>query len=434
MENVGFRAGAGMVDVTPDRALPNYNWTPVGPDPEACPLRCHAVAFDDGQTWGALVSCDTTFIDRPLMLAIRDACERATGIPAANVTVAATHTHVAPAICFSFLAGAPPDPMYRDFFVSSAVQAVAEAWENRKPARLVAGTCPAPGHEFNRRLLRPDGSAVISGTATADPAFPAAGPVDPDMPFLALEDLADKPIAIVVNHACHNNCVSGGCSGDLGGRIGDAIREALGVEIPTPFLEAPCGDVIWRPPEGIDIERDALAWQIGRDAAERLVPAYREGQRRAVEGVQILREVIEIPDRPWEESTFCRDDCRGGTESARAFARKRYDPEEAAVKARGDTMCPVEIQGIAFGGTAVVTNPAELFVAFGIEIRERSPFDVTLVSELTNGYCGYVPTEKAFEEKGYETHRTLYTSRLAKDGGRKITEASVAMLERLKRT
>jgi hypothetical protein len=252
------------------------------------------------------------------------------------------------------------------------------------------------------------------------------------MPFLAFEDLAGSPIAIVVNHACHNNCVSGACSGDLGGRIGDALREALGVEIPTPFLEAPCGDVIWRPPEGIDIERDALAWEIGRDSAANLVPAYREGERRSVGSVRILGEVMEIPDRPWEESTFCRDDCRGDGESARALARKRYDPEEAAVKARGGTACPVEIQGIAFGDTAIVTNPAELFVVFGIEIRERSPFDVTLVSELTNGYCGYVPTENAFEQKGYETHRTLYTSRLAKDGGRRITEASVSMLDRLR--
>ena len=57
---------------------------------------------------------------------------------------------------------------------------------------------------------------------------------------------------------------------------------------------------------------------------------------------------------------------------------------------------------------------------------------MTLVSELTNGYCGYVPIEEAFAQRGYETHRTVYTSRLAKDGGRRIAEASVEMLERLR--
>ena len=88
--------------------------------------------------------------------------------------------------------------------------------------------------------------------------------------------------------------------------------------------------------------------------------------------------------------------------------------------------------GISFGETAIVTNPAELFVAYGIDIKERSPFEVTLVSELTNGYCGYVGTPKAFYEQGYEVHRTVYTSRLAKDSGARITEESVKVLEDLR--
>jgi hypothetical protein len=57
---------------------------------------------------------------------------------------------------------------------------------------------------------------------------------------------------------------------------------------------------------------------------------------------------------------------------------------------------------------------------------------VTLISELTNGYCGYVPTEKGFEEQGYEAHRTVYTSRLEKEGGRRIVEASMRTLEKLR--
>ena len=431
--DTAFRAGGGMTDLTPDRVLPNYNGAPVKPDPEACPMRCHAVAFDDGATQGAIVSCDTTFVDRTLLLAIRDACARATGIPAGHVMLGATHAHAVPATCPSFLSGALPDPLYVDFFVEQIVAAVRKAWGNLAPAVLVSGTCPAPGFEFNRRLLRPDGLVVMSGVSNADPTYPPAGPVDREMPFVAFEDLSGNPIAFVVNYACHNNCVSGVYSGDLGGRIGDALRGALGVEIPTPFLEAPCGDVIWRPPEGGGLRGDALAREIGRAASERLMPAYREGSRKQVERVTICQEVLEIPDRPWAESTFCRDDCRGDGEHARASARRRYDPEEEAVKARGDTVCPVEIMGMSFGDTAIVTNPAELFVAFGMEIRGRSPFGVTLVSELTNGYCGYVGTAQAFEEQGYETHRTVYTCRLAKDGGRRITEASVAMLGRLQK-
>ena len=34
----------------------------------------------------------------------------------------------------------------------------------------------------------------------------------------------------------------------------------------------------------------------------------------------------------------------------------------------------------------------------GLEIKQRSPFPVPFTASLTNGYCGYVPTEEAFEQ------------------------------------
>jgi len=36
-------------------------------------------------------------------------------------------------------------------------------------------------------------------------------------------------------------------------------------------------------------------------------------------------------------------------------------------------------------------------------VKRRSPFPHTIVSELTNDWIGYEPTEIAFEHEGYET-------------------------------
>lgn len=177
---------------------------------------------------------------------------------------------------------------------------------------------------------------------------------------------------------------------------------------------------------------DAAVTQIGQKIAEIIAAGYRQAPRQRISRFAFASRVLDLPDRPLSESTFCRDGCRGTDEAAVAFARKRYDPEEKAVAARGETLCPVEIAALALGDAALATNPAELFASFGIEIRRRSPFATTLVAELTNGYCGYVPTEEAFAHQGYETHRTLYTSRLAKDGGRRITEASLELLQQVK--
>jgi hypothetical protein len=427
-----FRVGAAMTDITPTRSLVNYNNGILAYDADATPLRCHAVAFDDGKTKGAILSVDTTFIDRSLLLTIRDGCERATGIPGHNILVAATHTHAAPASCPSFLSGALPDPVYVDQLVDGAVEAVATARGDLRPSFIKAVNCSAPGFEKNRRLIRPNGLVVMSGANNADLRLPAAGPIDPVVPILAFTDPGGYPIAIVTNYAVHNNCVGGVYHGDLGGRIGDALRETYGLQLVTPFLEAPCADVIWAGPKEGPRRGDALARLIGDSVCEGVSVALGETSPVPVEEIRMRVTVEDYPDRLWEDSTFCRDDSRGDTPEARARQRRRYDPEEATVLARGETKCPLELMGISFGETAIITNPAELFVEFGIEIKERSPFDVTLVSELTNGYCGYVGTEKAFEEQGYEVHRTVYTSRLVKDSGRRMTDASVQMLEDLR--
>ena len=66
------------------------------------------------------------------------------------------------------------------------------------------------------------------------------------------------------------------------------------------------------------------------------------------------------------------------------FDQVRWRAEEKAIRKLGATSCEVEVGAISMSGTAVSTNPAELFVEFGLEIKERSPFDVTLISELAN--------------------------------------------------
>ena len=121
----------------------------------------------------------------------------------------------------------------------------------------------------------------------------------------------------------------------------------------------------------------------------------------------------------------------GRNRDNREFHRMRYEPEEVAVRRRGQTSCDVEMQVIAFGPVALVTNPAELFSVYSLKLKEASPFQVTLVAELTNGYCGYVPTPEAFQHRGYETYRTVYTSRLAKDAGQQILRDSVDLLRQV---
>src|SRR5436305_6434477 len=88
---------------------------------------------------------------------------------------------------------------------------------------------------------------------------------------------------------------------------------------------------------------------------------------------------------------------------------------------------PVRLTVVRVGEAAVCANPAELFVEYGLAIRQASPARVTMISELTDGYAGYVPTRLAFTRGGYETWPAP-TSQLVPEAGDAIVSATQDLL------
>lgn len=420
-----LRVGSAFADVTPRRPMPNYNGASIKPDKNSCPLQVHVVVCTDGKTKIAIVSVDCTFLGQAEVRRIRDALGRRIDVDPDHVCVAATHSHAAPATTASFLHGAPPDPQYLDTLIERTCQAAEQAASRLEPARLVAATIPAPPIGICRRRVSPEGQVYMT-SASPDASYKAENPIDEEMQYVVFENPSGKPLAAIFNFACHNNMVGRVFSGDMLGRAGEALRDRLGGEIATVALAAPCGDVGFGKPGGGRTYRNDRA--AGRAIADAVLESYPAARRRDCAELVMRSVVVRIPDRPYDPAEFVYDGGRGSGKSAVEFHKQRYTPEEAAVRQRGQTYYDVELQVIAFGSVALVTDPAELFSTYSVKIKEGSPFDVTLVSSLTNGYCGYVPTPISFEHGGYETYRTVHTSRLAKNAGERILQDSLDLL------
>jgi neutral ceramidase len=74
-----------------------------------------------------------------------------------------------------------------------------------------------------------------------------------------------------------------------------------------------------------------------------------------------------------------------------------------------------------------VALPGEVLVEIGLQIKQRSPFPVTLVVSLANGCVGYLPTDNACREGGYEPT----WSPVGPGTERVLVETAVALLEEL---
>jgi hypothetical protein len=92
----------------------------------------------------------------------------------------------------------------------------------------------------------------------------------------------------------------------------------------------------------------------------------------------------------------------------------------------------VEVQAIQVGPAVFVSNEAEFFVEYGLDLKKRSNFKMTIPVELANGCVGYVPTEEAFGPNGggYETRLTSY-SNLEITAGRQFVEAGLELARQL---
>ena len=90
---------------------------------------------------------------------------------------------------------------------------------------------------------------------------------------------------------------------------------------------------------------------------------------------------------------------------------------------------PIEVQFVRLGDLAFASNPFELFLDYGNQIRARSAARQTFLLQLTNGSLGYLPTEKA-EKHG---HYSAYVSSgyVGHEAGALLVSESLDAINRL---
>jgi len=427
-----LQAGFGTVDITPETgaSIPG-GWKAVPGRGVLDPLLVVACVVTDGTTPVALVGVDGIFIGGTTVKQARERIAKNTKIPAANVLVAASHTHTGGPLLLCH--GVEADPSYQDRVANAVAKAVEDAWAARSLLEIGVGLGKEDTISFNRRFLMRDGKEI---THPGKPGSPhhreivrPAGPIDPDVGILAARKPDGTILGVVVNFACHGTAVGGDrFSADFIGPLRKHLKASYGESSQVVFLNGACGDIT-------QVDNLSPGNDFGPARAELM------GSKLAAEAIRTIgrmtwmktlataaaTETVPVRIRP-EPDVSAEKPAFGlgsGPEDLYAIERKRVAEEREQ-----NPVLKCEVQGLRIGPLGIATNGAEYFVEYGLRIKQASPHKFTWFVELANEYIGYVPTAQAFVAGGYEP-RTAQTSKLAEDGGQKLLEGALKALNRV---
>lgn len=396
-------------------------------------LYAKALVIDNGSTVFAILSLDMCALMNRHVCDIREAVHLKTGIGARNILVSTTHTHTG-GPCELWARLFKPNEEYLEFVVKKAVDCAVLAFQGRRLARIGFGLGNERRLSFNRRYRMKDGSVRTNpGIGNRDILEPD-GPIDPDVAVMRIDDASGSPVGVLTNFACHLDCVGGSqLSGDYPGELSRIIKKTLGSSVVSLFLTGACGNI-----NHIDFLADKPIRQqhwkwMGALLAENVLQVREQIQTTADLSIRM-------------ETTCIHETRREPTEAELSFMEATLAKPKAELSEMDwwkamqiflistdrcwNSPLEIELQAVRFGDMAIVAIPNELFVEYAMEIKEHSPFKGNMVSTLSNGLYGYVPTAAAFAAGGYES-TLAYSSCLHADTGEKIVAAVCGMLDNL---
>ena len=401
-----LRAAAVKVDITPQTSQWLLGYQARQSNGVHDNIYHRVLALEAAGTSFYLISSDLCLFSPNFHDSVMRELQSRTGIDQAHVWWSVTHTHAAPEVgppdMYKALLGRSDhdwDREYTTLVTNALIEAVKTARDTLEPARL-SFTTTTSNANINRRARDVDGK--ISLGLNPD------GPADRQVNLVRVTRPDGSPIALVVNYAMHGTVMSGQnlkISGDGPGVVATYLEEQLGGTVlyvnGAAGNIAPIYSVYADPSSGHLSQFRVLLGDRVIAAARAMAPGT---DRVAIRHAQIIVETARREDLVW--------------------------PDELAAYATSDRQrIKLPLRFVAINDTVIWSAPVEMFCEIAMNIRDRSPFKQTFYFGYTNGWFGYLPTAKGFEEGGYEPRTSPFTAQAEGD----MTTSVMAFLRRFRK-
>jgi len=414
-------------------------------------LHTRCFVLDDGTTRIALVVCDNIYISREVLDDAKRQITEATGLSADRVLISGTHTH-------SSVSARWKNPLqpekefteYQQFVAHRISDGVRCAINNLRPARVAWGTADLPGQVFCRRWLMKPGTELINPFGEPDHAkmnpgnspnlLKPAGPVDPQIAFLALETLEGRPLGLLANYSLHYVGGTGPnhISADYFAVFADRIQELLGADRQDPPFVAAMSNgtsgninnvnyAVPRPKRQ-PYEQMRL---VADECAQAVCGEYKKLVWHDWVPLGMRQRELELAVRkPTQAQLEHANKLLSEPERPDKFPHERSYAQSALLLQNSPETVRVILQAVRIGELGISAIPFEVFSEIGLELKARSPLKPSFTIELANGGYGYLPTPEQHKLGGYETW--LGTNKVEVQASVKIVNSLLEMFAELK--
>ncbi|MEZ5404325.1 MAG: neutral/alkaline non-lysosomal ceramidase N-terminal domain-containing protein [Bryobacteraceae bacterium] len=393
-----WKAGAAAENISPNEPIWLAGYA--SRDKPASEVRqeifAKALAIEDSTgAVSVIVTLDLVGIRRDMAEDIASQVTKDHGIPRERIIFNASHTHSAPVVGsagnYEYRMGADLEKnraaiaRYTAAVREKIVAAIGRAVRSREAAALSFEQGFA-GFAVNRRRV-------------GHREYP--GPVDHDVPVLAVKSTAGALKAILFGYACHNTIMADyTIHGDYAGYAQHYLEERHpgAVALFVQGAGADSNPLPRRKPEQLQRYGATLADAVDEVLGKNMKPV--EGRLRAA------METVEVRFAPHTKAEF-EQRAKSSDERDRRHAERQL--AQLAKEGKLIETHPYPIQAWRFGDTFTLTTLAgELVVDYSLRIKSNYGWDTTWVAGYSNDVFGYIPSARVLKEGGYEGGDAFY--------------------------
>ncbi len=354
------------------------------------------VLSDDRGGTVVLITLDLVGIDRGTAANICQRLATNHGLAREQIAICCSHTHTGPVVGQNLRAMLPLDPRqmhqmndYTTRLIEQVVEVVGRAWNTRQPAQVAWGQGQAT-FAVNRRQ-NPEAEVEArraQGTLV--------GPVDHDVPVMAVRRADGQLLAIVAGYACHATVLSFyQWSGDYPGFMQLALEQSHPGAV--AMFWAGCGadqnPLPRRTPELAEHYGRQLAAAVEAVLAAPMAPARGP---LAAHYAEVALDFASVPDRAYWEAEAASGD-RFVAHRAQLFlaelAAGRALPSSYPYPVQCWRLDP-DLDWVLLGG--------EVVVDFSLRLKRARQPQRLWVAGYANDVMAYIPSRRVLAEGGYE--------------------------------